>query len=95
MIEYNGVGNFDNPTIYIEIFQNLVKSGKYEMIFIFKDENEVMYYNHACFTEIKICHDNCEKCDVIPDDVTGHPTKLQIVYLIFILLVMLNQKIVI
>ena len=75
MIEYNGIGNFDNPTIYIETFQNLVKSGKYEMIFIFKDENEVMYYNHDCFTEIKICHDNCEKCDAIPDDVTGHPTK--------------------
>ena len=75
MIEYNGIGNFDNPTIYRVTFQNLVKSGKYEMIFIFKDENEVMYYNHDCFTEIKICHDNCEKCDVIPDDVTGHPTK--------------------
>ena len=67
MIEYNGIGNFDNPTIYRVTFQNLVKSGKYEMIFIFKDENEVMYYNHDCFTEIKICHDNCEKCDVIHD----------------------------
>ena len=72
----NGAGASVDSSTYIATFSGLELGEQYQMMFMFKDTEGSIYYNHKCSTDVVVvCHDRCQSCEVIPNDLTGHPTK--------------------